>query len=326
MNFKFAKTLLVSSALTMGAFSLVACGGGEKSPSAPKEGGDASIILDDNAKSAAASALVKFTASYGFNTENLEPEDTYAFDAIAFEVYNSSKKSINVKPRYTEPTLPSEKITLQGMGVSVDLTDEGFAQQCGEFYLVVKLTGNVNGKKKTANQFIAFNRAKDAFCTDDQPEIPTVNEIEMVTYEVKMSTNGLKGLNLTTGTASAADDADVIIKTKKGGVSMTSGNGVTFSPIINADDSNYEDDYEVGSWPETENNRNAYVSDFKFRDISKVAVDIVESGTPSLDIFVAKTSAYNEATGEGFFAIAAISATEQLNGDFDVTLKVYKKK
>lgn len=330
MKSKFTKTLLMSSVIAMGAFGLTACGG-EDTPHGPEEGGDAEIILDETATSVTAGAIVKFVANISLAVDNpsIGQDADFAIDALDFVIVNASNKKINVQPTFTPAILPSDKVSLNSMMVTVNLTDPGFANQCGDFKLAVTVNAHLDSKKKTATQYIPFNRNSEIYCPavgSSTSGPATSTEIEMVTYTAAMSTADKMGLDLATGTVSASTTADIVLTKTSGGVILSSGNGTLFSTITNDTDSNYDDDYDVTMWPEEENGRNAYVSDFRFKNITKTQLPIVESGSPAIEIFVALTPNGDAKTGTGFYAFAAIAAAEGLNRDFDVTLKVYKKK
>ena len=335
MKSKFTKTLLMSSVIAMGAFGLTACGG-EETPSGPKEGGDAEIILDETATSVTAGAIVKFVANISLAVDNpsIGQDADFAIDSLTFEVVDASNKKVNVQPTYTLPLFPTDKIALNSMMVTVNLSDPGFSNKCGDYNLAVKvfahLTEGSKTSKKSATQLIPFTRSSEVFCAAIESSsgggAVVSSEIEMVTYTAAMSTADKMGLDLATGTVSASTTADIVLTKTSGGVILSSGNGTLFSTITNDTDSNYDDDYDVTMWPEEENGRNAYVSDFRFKNITKTQLPIVESGSPAIEIFVALTPNGDAKTGTGFYAFAAVAAAEGLNRDFDVTLKVYKKK
>lgn len=329
MKSNFTKTLLMGSAIAMGAFGLTACGDDPVKPATA--GGDAEIILDEAPSTVTAGATVKFLANIKLDVDNASADADLAIDSLKMEIQTAAGKKVNTIPSYTEPVLPNDKLSLSTMNVTVNLRDAGFGNQCGDFNLVIKVFAHLDGKKKTANQLIPFTRDTDPFCSETPASSAggnTSTEIEMVAYTVEMSTDKLPGLNLATGTPSADLTSDIILTKTSGGVILSSGNGTLFAPIANEEKtpSNYDDDYDVFTWPEVENGRNAYVSDFLYKDINKAKINIVEAGGAATEIFVAKTAAFNAATGDGFFAFGAVAASEALNKDFNVTLKVYKKK
>ena len=153
----------------------------------------------------------------------------------------------------------------------------------------------------------------------------------MTTCEVIVSTNLNPGLDFASCTAvpAPATTADIIFS--KAGtrdypeVSATSGNGTLFGPICNGDDNVYTDDYEVNMWPEDMNPdrvpATAYVSDFKYKVLGATLSYMIEN---SNQIYVAATTAHNQDTGAGFYAFAITDARQGNDGDFSLTIKVYK--
>lgn len=335
MKFNFAKTLLMSSVLAMGAFGLVACG--DDGPSKGNTPVDSSIIIKNQEALDMFGSIVKFNGSITTDNEAASQDADFAIDSLKFQVLDSKGNVTKVAVTPASYQLPphSDKIDISEVDPTVNLDDPNF-KACGAFKLNVIVSAHLDKEKKTSSVQIPFNRDAAQFC----PEAPasssgsaTPTGIEMVPYEVTMSTDMLPGLDLATGTASASTTADLVIsKASSGssnkGVIISSGNGTLFSAISNEQSTpnNFDDDYEVDYWPEVENGH-AYVSDFMFKFISKEQItDAVEAGSPSVNIYVAKTVTGDPATGVGFFAFAIIDAKPGMNGDFTLKLKVYKKK
>ncbi len=339
MNFKFAKTLLMGSVISMGAFGLVACGDDSSSGAEAKP--DDPIVLPENDASImferltanSAGEVVRFGGSISLDfADTTLPEDvSLAFTGIELKVaYGEALTGTTVQPQVTiMPSFPLENnIVLNEMGIIVNLNDPGFTE-CGNYNLVVKVTAEAGKKTKEAAGVIPFVR-EESFCKAPEPsssDTPAKAEIEMTSYTVNMSTNMAPGLNFATGVAGADLTADLIISKAAGDVTITSGNGTLFAPIANAElDKDYYNDYEVGYWPEnnTKGDGKAYVSSWMYRDIAGATIEnIIEN---SSQIYVAKTAAYNAETGAGFYAFAVEKYTEGNNKDFNVTLKVYKAK
>lgn len=334
MKLNFAKTLLAGSAIAMG---LTACGegGSNNGVSYDPSKNDARIEFS-GLESDAAGALVKFSGDVElkFEDENITDETKFSIDSMRIDIVNSAMKKLNIQPSIAIPptfNANTASLSMNFMDVSLNLDDPAFPNECGTLSLIWNVFASVDGKKASAVGKIDFNRP-DGFCEvapESSSGVQEETHIEMIPYEVKMSTSDLPGLDLATGTASASTTADVLLVKANGGVALTSGNGTLFSAITNetSTPSNFDDDYTVDYWPEVENNRNAYMTDFMYKDINKSKIaDVVDGGSPSYEIYVAKTAAFNKDTGAGFFAIAFLTATATKNGDFDVTLKVYKKK
>ena len=78
-------------------------------------------------------------------------------------------------------------------------------------------------------------------------------------------------------------------------------------------------------WPEDMNPgrspATAYVSDFKYRVLGPTLTGMIENIN---QIYVAATTAHNQDTGAGFYAFAITDARQGNDGDFSLTIKVYK--
>jgi len=333
MKFNFAKTLLVSSALTMGAFGLVACGD-DKGTGKVDVPTDASIIIKD-AGALVAGTIVKFSGTITTDIANtdIDQDADFAIDSLELQVADNNLKATKVVPTPASYKAGPgvDKLDLSFIDATVMLDDANFTS-CGTFKLNVIVYAHLDKTKKKSSVQIPFERNAALFCPDapassaSGPAAPT--EIEMTTYTVDMSTDQLPGLDLASGKASNSLTADIVLSKVTGGVAITSGNGTLFATITNESDSNYDDDYAVDYWPEVVNSRSAYLSDFKVaRGITKTQIsDAVESGSPSYEIYVAQTPNGNLTTGVGIYAFGVTAAKEGLNKNFNVSLKVYKKK
>lgn len=340
MAYKFAKSLLMGSVLTMGAFGLVACG--DDSSSGPSKGDDPIqvpttqdqiIQFTPITANVVTETLIKFTGSATLNfvdTLSSAAPENIKFTGLDFtigKVAPSGLVATAAKPTVTSmPAFPTQKnLVLAEMGVMVDLNDPAFTE-CGDYQLVATAKATDDIKNFENTQTATFTRDASLCATAPESSSGTTPEpttgVEMTFYEVAMTTNSAQGLNLATGQIVDATAADVILTKTSNDFNITSGNGTLFSPIDNA--VMHAPDYEVGYWPEMVNGA-AYVSDFKYKSIAGTSIEQIRTNYP-ITIFVAKTSAFNEATGAGFFAFAVTSVTPANNGNFDVTLKVYKAK
>ncbi|MCQ2105226.1 MAG: hypothetical protein MJZ26_05490 [Fibrobacter sp.] len=338
MNFKFAKTLLMGSVISMGAFGLVACGDDSSSgPSNQDNPGeivvptqkDANIIFTNMSKVDAGS-MVKFLGSVAldlYDTTTQQNLDNVKFTEITFQVGRVEAGSLKPSTANVAITIPPSfetsnvtRMNLNEMGVSVSLTDPNFTE-CGDFNLVVTVKANDGTKDFVSSDQIAFSRP-DSYCktVDPTPTEPVVKaEVEMVPYTATVSTNLAPGLNFATGVASADLTSDLIVSKAAGGeITISSGNGTLFSPIL------ANSFYEVGIWPEEVEQRTAYMSDFLYKAIEGTTLENIISN--SSQIYVAKTAAFDATTGAGFYAFGVDSYQEGNNKDYTLVLKVYKAK
>ncbi len=194
-----------------------------------------------------------------------------------------------------------------------------------------------------ASALIALGAFGLSACGDDsssgtpsnqQPQLgtaPEKQEIPMKFCEVTVSTNLNPGLDLASCTAvpAPATTADIIFSKAdtedNPEITATSGNGTQFAPISNGDNLPSDDDYEVYMWPEDMNPdrvpATAYVSDFKYKVLGSKIESMIEN---SNQIYVATTTAYNKDTGAGFYAFAITDPSQGNNGDYILTIKLYK--
>lgn len=345
MKFNFAKTLFASSLFAIGAFGLIACGDDSSSGSA---GGDENgepvevptqqdATIDVSGVSARQSGTnMKFYGTFTLNTIDTSSahSDALQFTNMAYKVAKGADinnlTTVNVNVNATTVTPTKQGIDLGSMAsanVSVSLLDTGFTS-CGSFMLIVTAYANDGEKDFENTQTIPFTRDSLEFCQEipsSSSEEPVKQEIQMVPCQIDLSTDMMPGLNLATCTGVAAAEAataDVIFNkagsTSDPEVEVTSGNGATFAPITNTDD------YEVDMWPEDVNGgRNAYLSDFKYRaPIAGPSIaGMIEN---SNQIYVAKAAGGDEATGTGIYAFAISSYKEGNNGNYNLTVKLYK--
>lgn len=336
MNFKFAKTLLMGSVMTMGAFGLVACGDDSSSGSGPDVPETPIIsasstqdisIKTNNLGSNSRGDEVRFQGTFEVkldaDTTNMAADMN--FSAMQFEV---AKGAVIPGGSYTpiegivsvaNPAVGGKLVDLSamGMGVTVNLANPALTE-CGDYTLIVKaIVTDTDGKNKESNQYITFNRDPGYYCKSTEPESsssePVVEESPLATCTVELSTNLAPGLNLATCTAADAATADVVFsKSGDGDINFKSANGMKFGTLV-------EDSYSVGYWPEGNNGKAAaYKSDFKYRGINlDGASNMIESADK---IYVAQNAA------GAFYAFGFAeedSYAEGNNKDFTFTIKVY---
>ena len=350
MNFTFAKSLLAGSLVAMGAFGLVACGDDSSTNSSdskqtpveiPTEKAPNIIVTDTAFRQSGDDIRFKGKFSLDFTDETNENSSNLRFTTISFMVVDAANIQVNATVNYNANVVPTANVidlhSERSAFVKLSLLDTAFTT-CGDFKLIVNLNANDGVKDYPTTETIGFTRPADEYCKD--PTIPSSssepeqNEIMMTSCQVELSTNINPGLDFASCQAvpaASAATADVFFKKtgKKSDrdVSITSGSGVLFAPITNADIPPYDDDYDVDNWPEDVNERNppvAYVSDFQFRSgITKSEITEIMQNTSQ--IYVAKTALFNEATGAGFYAFGIVNPSlPDANGDYTFTVKLYK--
>ena len=281
---------------------------------------------------------MRFRGSFSLDlTQDTSANDNnFQFTGINFKVVDSEDRIVVVPITLNPITFPtSNAIDLNSMnsaGVKVSMTDPGFTA-CGKYNLMVTVTASNGVHDYMSTVLIPFEREAAEYCrnTYSSSSVAQSIEIPMASCEVELSTNLNPGLDFASCTAvpAPATTADIIFS--KAGtrdypeVTATSGNGIQFGPICNGDDNVYTDDYEVNMWPEDMNPdrvpATAYVSDFKYKVLGATLSYMIENSNL---IYVAKTAAYNAETGAGFYAFAITDARQGNDGDFSLTIKVYK--
>ena len=353
----FAKKLFMGSVFAISTFGLIACGSDSSSSSEPdpnEPGAPVEVPTQQDANITLSSELVgeglltnsrlsgddmRFKGRFGLDItqDSSENDINIQFTNIEYKVLDTENRNVAVAIDANPITFPTPNdIDLNSMnsaGVKVNMTDAGFTA-CGNYKLMVTVTANNGVKDFQSTVVIPFEREAAEYCRDQNPEPPPqpqVQEIPMKFCEVTVSTNLNPGLDFASCTPvpAPATTADIIFS--KAGtrdnpeITATSGNGTQFAPISNGDLLPSDDDYEVNMWPEDMNPdrvpATAYVSDFKYKALGATLSDMIEN---SNQIYVAATTAYNKDTGAGFYAFAITDPSQGNNGDYTLTLKVYK--
>ena len=350
----FAKKLLLGSVIAMGAFGLVACGDDSSSDNNPAQAAvnpaldPASQQKDDiiklnNPKASYGIDEVKFGGTFEFDKTNtsmtLEEMEDLQFTGIQVSLYYNNAVVPNAEIHYNANIFPAAKIYLESiasLGVSIDLTQAALVEAgCGVYTLFMEVQA-VDGLQRTYKyqETINFERNASSYCKDLTPssssQVPDQNGIFMTSCTVNLSTNMLPAINLDNPCmaidAGNSATADIIFtktgNTKNSNVSVSSGSGVKFGET--------NDDYDTSNWPEDVNERQfAYTSDFKARLVNSSTIsNFIGDSDESKEniIFVAQSSDYNAATGNGFYAFGVVPGSKKKvnNGDYEFTLKVYQ--
>jgi hypothetical protein len=350
MNFK---KLFVGSVFALGAFGLIACGSDSKSSTEPgqeKPGDPVVIPTQQDANITLSSELVgeglltnasesadimRFHGRFGLDItvdSTNENNDLIAFTGIEYKVLDAANALVGVTVNSNMNIFPTTGINLNSKtsaDVSIDMKDAGFTA-CGTYNLMVTVKAKNGDKEFESTVLIPFTR-DPYFCKSDEPEPepePVKQEVVMTYCEVDLSTNLAPALNLASCTAGTAGDI-VFAKAKVNGNAELTATSTTVSlaPINNGDLPPYTDDYEVDMWPEDLNAGRvpaaAYVSDFKFKSTgtgNSLATMIENSN----QIYVALAPGYNTDTGVGFYAFAIVDAVEGNNGDYNLTVRLYR--
>lgn len=338
MNFK---NLFLGSVIAMGAFGLVACGD-DSSTNVSNNNNDKIVIPENNDANISVNGLdsrvsgdtLRFKGRYTLDRTDSTNENSsnLQFTGISLKIMNSAQQKVEYQVIYNNAVVPTaNEIDLNSQMsafVKINLNDPIFT--CDDYSLVVKVIANDGVKDFFRTDVIPFDaEAKtEFFCKNVEPASsastdPGSDEIVMTPCEVTVSTadKNISGVSLATCTAVPAEAADIVFE-KSGSksepdVAANAGAGVTFLTISN-------DDYGNGMWPEDVNNRPAYLSDFRAGSIEKsILPTLIENGEGLS--YVAKTAAYDAATGAGFYPFAVYdSGFPDKNGYYTFKVKIYK--
>lgn len=334
------KKIFLGSVIAMGAFGLIACGDDSSTNASNKDNGKI-VIPDNNAPNISANGLVsrvsgdtlRFKGIYGLDRtdETNENSSNLLFTAIKFQVMNSAQQEVQYQVIYNEAVVPTaNEIDLNSMMsafVKINLADPIFT--CDDYSLVVTVTANDGAKDYFRTDVIPFDaEAKtELLCKNVEPASsasadPGLNEIIMTPCpELALSSTGDQGIDLATCTVVPAAAANIVF-VKSGtksepDVTANAGAGIAFLTISN-------DDYGNGMWPEDVNNRPAYLSDFRAGTIEKSSLPTLIENGEGLS-YVAKTAAYDAATGAGFYPFAVYdSGFPDKNGYYTFKVKIYR--
>jgi len=334
------KKIFLGSVIAMGTFGLIACGDDSSTNASNKDNGKI-VIPDNNAPNISANGLVsrvsgdtlRFKGIYGLDRtdETNENSSNLLFTAIKFQVMNSAQQEVQYQVIYNEAVVPTaNEIDLNSMMsafVKINLKDPIFT--CDDYSLVVTVTANDGAKDYSRTDVIPFDaEAKtELLCKNVEPASsasadPGLNEIIMTPCEeLTLTSNGEQGIDLATCTVVPAATANIVfVKSRTDGepdVTANAGAGITFVNITN-------EDYGDGSWPEDVNNRPAYLSDFRTSTIEKTSLPSLIGNGDGLS-YVAKTAAYNPATGAGFYPFAVYdSGFPDKNDYYTFKVKIYR--
>lgn len=334
------KKIFLGSVIAMGAFGLIACGDDSSTNASNKDNGKI-VIPDNNAPNISANGLVsrvsgdtlRFKGIYGLDRtdETNENSSNLLFTAIKFQVMNSAQQEVQYQVIYNEAVVPTaNEIDLNSMMsafVKINLKDPIFT--CDDYSLVVTVTANDGAKDYFRTDVIPFDaEAKtELLCKNVEPASsasadPGLNEIIMTPCEeLTLTSNGEQGIDLASCTVVPAATANIVF-VKSGtksepDVTANAGAGITFVNITN-------EDYANGSWPEVVNNRPAYLSDFRAGTIEKTSLPTLIENGEGLS-YVAKTAAYDAATGAGFYPFAVYDSDfPDKNGYYTFKVKIYR--
>ncbi|MBR6450687.1 MAG: hypothetical protein IKS96_12260 [Fibrobacter sp.] len=346
MSSKFLTPLILSSALTLGALSFIACGD-DANPGIPPTGTTSSssgfvaptsiqsteltaIVFNDMGVSSTGLTKVKFKGSI---TLDLSDSNTVAdinavrFTNIMFEIVNKNMTSNGKAETIVPLDFENQALTtvnLAEVGLFTNL-DENYSE-CGDFLLIITAIATDGQIQSVSKDTIQFERP------EEKCKIPESSSSEAIvpgapldTISIKVNTKTDKCLSIATGLASADATGDICFKTvgSAGSVQLSSTTGLKFAVYSNTSNDTRLDDWSKNYLPD-----NPTTDSFLYLDgsLKEVFPDFLNE----VDVFfVAIGPKYvrNSGSATDFYAfVVSELGTADTNGDISFTLLVYKAK
>lgn len=333
----FVKKLFLGSVVAMGAFGLVACGDDSSSgtdPNEPTKVEDPTqnddiiditgtgVIGAGQIKSFTGLVQLLFLDSSSTNSEELHY--TSITGSILKVGDDGSYYATNV-PIEMPPL--SQNSGYDFAGTKLNLKDTSFTE-CGNFVLRVEVKATDNIKDFGKSVDIPFTR-DELYCpvisSSASSSDPIAEQSPAMQFcQVTISTESYPGVNLAeckSVVLAESATADLIFsaygKRDESDISVSSGTGLKFTVNTN-------DTYEVGFWPEQAQRTpaGAFVNDFQFKAPTNESLqDLLVTQT---QIYIAATANYSTATGAGIYPFGIVEKTPEDNGQYTITIKIYK--
>lgn len=220
--------------------------------------------------------------------------------------------------------------TINWYELGASINDEN-KSDCGTFMLYATYMATYDAAKPNmyvTRDSVTFVR-EDTYCqaivedtTTKVPEAPGAN-IELVMSTIDVGTKDGTGISLASMSAVPVANADLTFSSDEltGVITIRSANGVQIAEYTNQKRKPYTDDWTAEDLPPAP----AHMSDFRF---SEKSLTTAVEGFDSFMFYVATTPSYNSETGDGFYAFTLQhkAATPDANGNFPMTVLIYKKK
>lgn len=349
MKLPFSHYLLMIATSAIALVGFTACSDDESS--SPSDPGTTTTTVDqppDLATPTELSPIVPRPLSVDFNGDGtyakieggaiLDLLDTTAIPAdaeIAFTEVSlilakvtetGARQQTPLQLSYNSLSAPTPNINWGNL--SAKITDNN-KSDCGTFmlYAVYNATYDIN----VPNMFVSIDSVMfvrdQQYCEEVQETPPQSQEqlaaqtVELAPFVINIGTKNATGISLETGTSVSNATADLIFTADEltGKITVHGQNGIQVAPYSNNKDKDFDDDWTIKKLPEQ-----AHLSDFRFKKNSLAATCEFES----FMFYVAIGPNYNAETGDGFYAftLQERSDTPDQNGNFDLTIFMFKKK
>ena len=342
MNSKFLTPLILSSALTLGALSFVACGEeGTSIPPMPTAssssafipmsidaGIETSIVFSGLGISGTGAKQIKFKGDISLDLGNeatVEDIEAVQFTKVTFEIVNKNQAKIGEAETSKPLVLSNATINLQELGLFTDI-DSPMYTECGEFTLYITAYAD-DGYIESVNQStITFTRPEEKCnvpeSSSSEAKVPGA---PLDSQSVSITTSFQKSLNLTSLAASGDATGDMCFKTigTNGKIQLTSTTGLKFAVYNNENDGDRKTNYSK-QWLPKEPTTDSFT--YLEGALKDTIPDLLGVGDRFL-VAIAPNHVRNSGSAVGYYAfIVTDNTTPNTNGDLTFTLLVYKGK
>jgi len=365
MSSKFAKPLIFSSALTLGALAFVACGE-DSNPSVPPPAGSSSssapwiepeetpttaIVFGTLGIASQTTSRIKFQGSVSLDLgDSNTVADVNAAVITGVDVIVLKKDTQvpqGVATFVNPPLFPTAStVNFLESGLQTDLDDPSYTE-CGEFELVITASADDGIIPSVSIARIPFTRGEENCrapeSSSSEPE--KAPGAPLKSFQVEVKTKIHKCINVATEQPTADLTGDICFEaTSTGSVNLSSGTGLKFAVYDNKNDNDRYNNFGKNYLPEKK------ISS----DGSGIALPLTEDGTahqtttddflyaesaltPSYTNFMSEDDKFFVAIGPNynpyvtsatdFYAFIVLeSSAPDANGNVEMKLVVYKAK
>ena len=342
MNSKILTPLILSSALTLGAFSFVACGEDSTSvkptpgvsssstfvPLSYDVGVETAIVFSGLGIGGIGAKKINFKGDISIDLGNeatVEDIEAVHFTEAKFEIVNKDQVKIGEAETTTPIDFSKSTLNLQELGLFTDI-DAPMYTECGEFTLYITVKVDDGYIENVGQDLIRFTRPEEkCYVPESSSSEAKVPGAPLDSHSVSITTSYQKSLNLTTLTASADATGDMCFKTigTNGKIQLTSTTGLKFAVYNNENDGDRRTNYSKQWLPQ-----NPTTDSFTYLEgaLKDTIPDLLGVGDRFL-VAIAPNHVRNSGSAVGYYAlIVTDNTTPNTNGDLTFTLLVYKGK
>ncbi len=343
MSSKFTTPLILSSALALSAFGLIACGDDSNPTVSPQPGTSSSYVPPDIQPPTPVTAIVAsglgvgtslvtqvyFTGSLKLDfsdTTIVTEQNAMRFTDLKLFVESATKassgtlKALNLPGEaipttayFTENSVTT--ISFDQMGLYADLTD-GYTE-CGNFNLIINATASDGVNKSVSLDTIPFVRSEEnCKIPESSSSSIVVPGAPLAVATATLNTSKEKCFVFATGTTTTDATGDICFsRIGKDSFTLSSGTGLKCVYYDNPKDTNRRDDWTSEHLPAAPT-----TDDFKFTaENMKETITNVLGEYEKFIVCTAPTYVPNSGSATGFYAFA-VSEPSVPDGNGDVTI------